>query len=76
MANVPGGSVELACHPGYRDATLIGRDCCDDDACVARRVHELHLLRSADFVEAVQRAGFRFTAPAELSGTDSHARAA
>ena len=64
----PGSYVELACHPGYRDETLIGRDCTDDDAYVARRVHELHLLRSADFPEAVRRFGFRLAAPAELRG--------
>jgi predicted glycoside hydrolase/deacetylase ChbG (UPF0249 family) len=76
LNGVPGGAVELACHPGYRDETLIGRDCCGDDACVARRVHELHLLRSADFPDAVRRAGFRLAAPDELAGAGRAARAA
>ncbi len=76
LEQVPGGRVELACHPGYRDETLIGRDCCGDDACVSRRVHELHLLRSPDFTDAVRRAGFRLTAPAELVGAGGRARAA
>jgi predicted glycoside hydrolase/deacetylase ChbG (UPF0249 family) len=76
LASVPGEVVELACHPGYRDETLIGRDCRRDGAGVARRVHELHLLRSADFPEAVRRAGFRLTAPAELVGLGRAARAA
>jgi predicted glycoside hydrolase/deacetylase ChbG (UPF0249 family) len=76
LNSVPGDSVELACHPGYRDETLIGRDCCGDDACVARRVHELHLLRSADFPDAVRRAGFRLAAPDELAGAGRAARAA
>jgi predicted glycoside hydrolase/deacetylase ChbG (UPF0249 family) len=76
LTKVPGDTVELACHPGYRDATLIGRDCSGDDACVARRVNELHLLRAADFAEAVRRAGFRLTAPAEVTGAHGSSRAA
>src|SRR5262245_39573918 len=40
----PGASVELVCHPGHLDETLIGRDCRDGPG-VARRGHELHLLR-------------------------------
>src|SRR5207237_230441 len=67
LGMVPGSAVELACHPGYRDETLIGRDCCADDACIDRRVHELSLLRLASFPEACRRAGFRLIAPAELS---------
>jgi chitin disaccharide deacetylase len=58
-----GETVELMCHPGHHDETLIGRD----DAMTASRVHELHLLRSADFLSDVRRAGFRLTAPAELT---------
>jgi predicted glycoside hydrolase/deacetylase ChbG (UPF0249 family) len=58
-----GETVELMCHPGYEDESLIGRD----DATIASRVHELHLLRSPDFLAAVRRAGFRLTAPAELT---------
>jgi predicted glycoside hydrolase/deacetylase ChbG (UPF0249 family) len=76
LEHVRGDSVELACHPGYRDETLIGRDCWADDESIARRVHELHLLRSADFPEAVRRSGFRLAAPAELDGGGRRARAA
>jgi predicted glycoside hydrolase/deacetylase ChbG (UPF0249 family) len=72
----PANSVELMCHPGYRDETLIGRDCIADNECIARRVHELHLLRAADFTAAALRAGFRLTAPAELPGAGRHASAA
>lgn len=73
---IPANSVELMCHPGYRDETLIGRDCIADNEGIARRVHELHLLRAADFTAAALRAGFRLTAPAELSGAGRHASAA
>ena len=69
-------SVELMCHPGYRDETLIGRDCLADDECIARRVHELNLLRAADFSAAALRAGLRLTAPAEMSDLGRHASAA
>jgi predicted glycoside hydrolase/deacetylase ChbG (UPF0249 family) len=63
LAAARGETVELMCHPGYADETLAGRD----ETTMAARVHELHLLRSADFVADVRRAGFRLTAPAELT---------
>src|SRR5262249_2322269 len=58
--------VELACHPGYWDPTLIGRDCPAPDDQFYRRVNELNLLRQASFVEVCREAGFRRTAPPEL----------
>jgi predicted glycoside hydrolase/deacetylase ChbG (UPF0249 family) len=58
LAAVPGRSVELACHPGYRDDTLIGRDCGEHDGLLQRRVDELALLRRPDFGGAVRAAGF------------------
>jgi predicted glycoside hydrolase/deacetylase ChbG (UPF0249 family) len=76
LEHAGGATVELACHPGYRDETLIGRDCVADDAFVTRRVHELSLLRSPDFPEAVSRTGFRLTSPAELGGLRRPAQAA
>jgi predicted glycoside hydrolase/deacetylase ChbG (UPF0249 family) len=62
----PGESAELMCHPGYRDETLIGRDCAADNECVVRRVHELRLLRSDEFLRAVSEARFRLAAPSEI----------
>jgi chitin disaccharide deacetylase len=62
-----GDRVELMCHPGYRDETLVGRDCRRDDAYVKRRTHELELLRLVTFPAAVARGGFRLTAPSEIS---------
>ena len=66
LARVPGDVVELACHPGYHDETLVGRDCGADDGLLRRRVCELELLRHAHFDEACRAAGFRRVAPAEL----------
>jgi hypothetical protein len=50
--------VELTCHPGYLDSTLIGRDCTATDGLLLRRVRELHLLRHPGFRDACRRAGF------------------
>jgi len=63
LRTAPGETVELMCHPGYADETIAGRD----DGTISARVHELHLLRSPDFLAAVRRNGFRLAAPAEFS---------
>jgi predicted glycoside hydrolase/deacetylase ChbG (UPF0249 family) len=67
LARVPGRVVELACHPGYYDATLIGRDCGADDGLLQRRVDELKLLNEPGFGEAVRAAGFTPVAPSALT---------
>jgi predicted glycoside hydrolase/deacetylase ChbG (UPF0249 family) len=64
---VPGQVVELACHPGYLDPSLIGRDCTDEDGNLRRRVRELELLRQPSFAEACREAGFRLVPPGELA---------
>jgi predicted glycoside hydrolase/deacetylase ChbG (UPF0249 family) len=66
LTRIPGRVVEMACHPGYHDPTLIGRDCAGDDEFLKRRVDELHLLRQRSFVDACRRAGFQLQAPATL----------
>jgi predicted glycoside hydrolase/deacetylase ChbG (UPF0249 family) len=66
LTRVPGRVVELACHPGYYDATLVGRDCTAHDGRLERRVRELELLRHATFTEACRRAGFRLVTPGGL----------
>ncbi len=65
LTRIPGNVVELMCHPGYRDDTLLGRDCATRDG-LRRRVRELHLLRDAAFARACQDAGFRHAAPSEV----------
>jgi predicted glycoside hydrolase/deacetylase ChbG (UPF0249 family) len=69
---VPGEVVELMCHPGYLDPTLLGRDCQLGDGLMERRVDELRLLREPAFQGAVAAAGFRLASPSEL--TRSRAR--
>jgi hypothetical protein len=70
LTQVPGRVVELACHPGYRDETLIGRDCGAHDGLLQRRVDELHLLRQPRFLEACRQAGFTRVAPSALVAGD------
>jgi predicted glycoside hydrolase/deacetylase ChbG (UPF0249 family) len=72
LTAVPGRVVELACHPGRLDPTLVGRDCTADDGLLQRRVDELRLLLEPGFAEAVQRAGFMPVAPGEF--LDCHFR--
>jgi predicted glycoside hydrolase/deacetylase ChbG (UPF0249 family) len=57
LTRVPGRVVELTCHPGHLDTTLIGRDCTANDGLLLRRVRELHLLREPSFRDACRRAG-------------------
>ena len=66
LEHIPGDVVELACHPGYDDQTLIGRDSTGSDGLVERRVHELQLLHLPSYRQACARAGFQLIAPAQL----------
>jgi predicted glycoside hydrolase/deacetylase ChbG (UPF0249 family) len=68
LTQAPGRVVELTCHPGYHDATLVGRDCTRDDGQQQRRVREMELLRQANYLEACRRAGFQLVSPSELRG--------
>jgi predicted glycoside hydrolase/deacetylase ChbG (UPF0249 family) len=65
LTAIPGRDVELACHPGYLDRSLLGRDCREGDGLLQRRVDELHLLRQEAFVHACARAGFHRVSPSE-----------
>jgi predicted glycoside hydrolase/deacetylase ChbG (UPF0249 family) len=66
LSRIPGRDVELACHPGYRDPTLIGRDCEANDGKAQRRVDEFHLLQQPSFLAACRQAGFTLVSPTEL----------
>jgi predicted glycoside hydrolase/deacetylase ChbG (UPF0249 family) len=66
LSRIPGLIVELTCHPGYLDTTLIGRDCTPDDGQLRRRVHEFQLLQHSSFLEACRQAQFRLVSPCEF----------
>jgi predicted glycoside hydrolase/deacetylase ChbG (UPF0249 family) len=66
LALAPGREVELICHPGHHDATLIGRDGTASDGLLKRRVDELALLSQPRFREAVAAAGLALVGPSEL----------
>jgi predicted glycoside hydrolase/deacetylase ChbG (UPF0249 family) len=63
LARVPGRVVELACHPGYRDTSLIGRDCTEHDGCLQRRVDEMQLFSLPGFANLCKHAGFQLVPP-------------
>jgi predicted glycoside hydrolase/deacetylase ChbG (UPF0249 family) len=65
LKRAPGRVVELTCHPGRLDETLVGRDCAAGDEQQQRRLRELHLLRAAEFEEACEQAGFTRLSPSE-----------
>jgi hypothetical protein len=69
---IPGEVVELMCHPGYLDATLLGRDCEVGDGLLERRVDELHLIRQPAFLDAAHAAGLQLAAPSTLIRTRPH----
>jgi len=63
----PGRVMELACHPGFRDETLLGRDATTGEE-LDRRERELHQLLEPTFREACRRFGRRLVAPGQLAG--------
>ncbi|MBI2806958.1 MAG: ChbG/HpnK family deacetylase [Planctomycetes bacterium] len=67
---MPGDTVEIMCHPGHFDATLIGRDCTETDGLLQQRVNELRWLSHPSFLEAVSAAGFRLVSPSEFIHAD------
>jgi predicted glycoside hydrolase/deacetylase ChbG (UPF0249 family) len=72
----PGRVVELMCHPGYRDLTLVGRDSVAiDDDLMRRRCDERQLLERTDFLDAVRSAGFALVAPSRLPAVSTRGSA-
>jgi predicted glycoside hydrolase/deacetylase ChbG (UPF0249 family) len=66
LTQIPVEMVELTCHPGYWDPSLIGRDCTAHDGRLQRRVSEFHLLRHPSYAQAYRQAGFHLMGPAEF----------
>jgi predicted glycoside hydrolase/deacetylase ChbG (UPF0249 family) len=77
LSRVPGRVVELVCHPGFEDRTLLGRDCDEHDGLMRWRVDELTLLDRPDFPAVAAEAGFRILPPSRwLQSEHAHAHAA
>ena len=77
LAQAAGMAVELVCHPGFEDTTLLGRDCVQGDGLMQWRVDELTLLDQPGFLPAAAAAGFRVVAPTQwLRSTHAHGCAA
>ena len=55
---VPGKVVELTCHPGLLDQTILGRDAEKGDGNLERRVQEFDLLSRSEFCDAVAQIRF------------------
>jgi predicted glycoside hydrolase/deacetylase ChbG (UPF0249 family) len=66
LTQVPGQVVELTCHPGYFDPSLLGRDAHPGDGQLQRRVGEYTLLLQPRFREACRHARFSLISPSEL----------
>jgi hypothetical protein len=67
LTTIPGDVVELTCHPGGWDATLVGRDGTAGDGLIRRRVRELELLADPSFPAAIHQAGFTLIPPSQLA---------
>jgi chitin disaccharide deacetylase len=65
---VPGKIVELTCHPGHLDATLVGRDGSFEDGQIHRRAREWDLLKMPGFQQAIHDAGFTLVRPSQIAG--------
>jgi predicted glycoside hydrolase/deacetylase ChbG (UPF0249 family) len=65
LARVPGHVVELTCHPGFTDLTLVGRDCFPGDGQLERRLHEYERLNSPTFRDSVRQNAFTLIAPSQ-----------
>lgn len=66
LTRMPGRLVELSCHPGHHDPTLIDRNGERLSELSMRRVREFALLNRPGFREMCTRAGFIIISPGAL----------
>ena len=67
LRKVPGEVVELICHPGRRDSTLLGRDFLVNNGLHERRQDEFRLMSRPEFLETCKHMGFDLISTGELS---------
>lgn len=75
LSRMPGRTVELMCHPGHLDSTLIGRDSPAEDGNLWRRVRELDLFNREEYFESVREAGFALVPPSRIGAAPRAAAA-
>jgi predicted glycoside hydrolase/deacetylase ChbG (UPF0249 family) len=66
LTRIPGRNVELMCHPGHLDSTLVGRDAPAEDSNLWRRVREWDLFNRDEYFETVREAGFALVPPSRI----------
>lgn len=59
------GDVEICCHPGHADTTLMGRDCHSAEG-IDRRPDETRLLCDPGFRASIEKAGFVIVRPSTM----------
>jgi len=59
--------VELICHPGHPDSTLLGRDYRINNGLHERRRDEYRLMSRPEFLETCRHMGFVLISTGELS---------
>jgi predicted glycoside hydrolase/deacetylase ChbG (UPF0249 family) len=72
LACLTGAVVELTCHPGYLDTTLLGRDATATNGQMQRRPQELRLLRHPSFRAACRQANLTVIGPSQFARLRSH----
>ena len=68
LKSMPGKYVELTCHPGHLDATLVGRDGSFKDGQIHRRPREWDLLKTPQVRQVIAEQGFKLIRPSEIAG--------
>lgn len=69
LAAMPRGSVELMVHPGFRDETLLDRDCHLGDGGLKRRIAEWKALASHEWGEFLNEHASRIVRPSGQTAT-------
>lgn len=69
IQETPGDTVELMCHPGHHDLTLVGRDVSRPGPGLDRRPLEWTMLQDRHFLDTVRALGMEITRPSWIGRT-------
>lgn len=70
IQETPGDPVELMCHPGHHDLTLLGRDVARPGPGLDRRPLEWAMLQDRPFQDTVRAQGMQITRPSSMDKAD------